>query len=73
MSIADARDGVPAPYRIALLAVLLVSFAYAVFVLGQVLVWVWAVLAATSVGVSLFAVYLFYRLVLAIERIADEL
>lgn len=70
-STARIRNVVPVPYGIALAAVLLVTLAYAVL-LRQIELWLWGVVAVASLALLSFVVYLFYRLVLAVERIADE-
>lgn len=70
-STARIRNVVPAPYGIALAAGLLVTLAYVVL-LRQIDLWLWGVVAVASLGLLSFVVYLFYRLVLAVERIADE-
>ena len=71
MSSVHIRERVPAPYSIAIVAILLISFVYAV-IAAQVFLWIWGVIALISLGVSLFVLYLFYRLVLAVEQIAYE-
>ena len=72
MSTARFREAVPAQYGIVALTVLIVSVFYA-FLMGDLLLWAQMVLATVSLGISLFVVYLFYRLVLAIERISYKL
>ncbi len=71
MSSVHIRERVLARYSIAIVAILLISFVYAV-IAAQVFLWIWGVVALISLGVSLFVLYLFYRLVLAIEQIAYE-
>lgn len=71
MATGQIQDNVPVRYGVALIAVLLVSFVYAFF-LAQIAVWLWGVVALVSLGLTLFLIYLFYRLVLAVEYIAYE-
>lgn len=65
------QNRIPTQYLAALLAILLVSLVYAV-VIGQIGAWVWGLMALVSLGVTVFVIYLLYRLVLAVERIAYE-
>lgn len=69
MSLARTGDGVPVRYGIVALVVVLAVGAYAVLI-GQSLLMLWTVLAIAVAGLSLFVVFLFYRLVVAVERIA---
>lgn len=71
MATSQIQGRVPKQYGVGLLAVLLVTLAYAVLVM-QVEAWFWGVAALASLGLVVFAIYLFYRLVLAVERIAYE-
>ncbi|WP_312907678.1 hypothetical protein [Natronosalvus caseinilyticus] len=71
MSFVHNRRRIPARYGIVLGAIVLGSFAYAV-ITAKILLWVWGLFAVLSVGISVFVVYLFYRLVRAVERIASE-
>ncbi|MFC4438750.1 MULTISPECIES: hypothetical protein [Natrialbaceae] len=70
MSIAQIRWTVPRSYAILLGAALTASFAYAVFV-RQLLLWLFGVVALATFVLSVCVVYLFYRLVVAVERIAN--
>jgi hypothetical protein len=71
MSTLQKQRRIPARYGAVLVTVLLASLAYAVLT-AHILLWVWGVAAVISLGLSVFGVYLFYRLVLAVERIAYE-
>lgn len=51
---------------------LLVSLVWALL-LGDLSSWLWAVAGSISIATSLLFLYLFYRLVLAVERIPYEL
>lgn len=66
METADSTLEIPWPLPIALLLVLLVSVAYAL-IAGQLLLWLVGVVVFGVLAVTL---YLFYRLVLAVEQIA---
>ncbi|WP_247002683.1 hypothetical protein [Halosolutus gelatinilyticus] len=72
MSTSQISDRFSTHHVIALLVVLLASFAYSVL-LARILLWVWAVVTVFSIMLSLFVVYLFYRLVLAVERMSYRL
>ncbi|USZ72296.1 hypothetical protein [Natronosalvus halobius] len=71
MSSIHNQRRIPARYGIVLGAILFISFAYAI-ITAQILLWVWGLVALFSLGLSVFVVYLFYRLVRAVERIAYE-
>lgn len=71
MSTAYIQERVPVGYGVTLIAVLLVSLVYAVFT-KQIGVWIWGVVAIVSLGLSFVGIYLFYRLVRAVERIAYD-
>ena len=72
MSVADLHAKIPRFTLPATAGLLVVSLLYAVLVTGDIVLWliVWGGLS--SIGVGLFVVYLFYRLVLAVEQIADN-
>ncbi len=71
MEAAQFPNRIPTQYLAALLAILLLSLVYAVAI-GQIGAWIWGLMALVSLGVTVFVIYLFYRLVLAVERIAYE-
>lgn len=58
-------------YGIGLAAVLLIGFGFSALLGIKPVIRLWALFAAIAVGATLIFLYLFYRLVLAIERIAD--
>jgi hypothetical protein len=66
------RGGVPGWLVFALVAVLASSAALGV-ITQRFDAWVTLWFGLAQVGVSIFVVYLFYRFVLAVERIADGL
>ncbi|MFB1065347.1 hypothetical protein [Natrinema sp. H-ect4] len=72
MSVADLQTKVPRFTVPTIAGLLLVSLLYSVLVTANITLWlaVWGGLL--SIGIGLFVVYLFYRLVLAVERIADN-
>ncbi|MBX0298272.1 hypothetical protein [Haloarcula nitratireducens] len=72
MSVADLQIKVPRFIVPTIAGLLLVSLLYSVLVTANIILWlaVWGGLL--SIGIGLFVVYLFYRLVLAVERIADN-
>lgn len=73
MSTASIAEGVPVRQAAVLLVVLLlVSLGYSIVVMQSFAIWVTAWGTVVSVGLGLFVVYLFYRLVLAVETIAYE-
>ena len=65
-------NSIPTPVLIGALVVLIVSFVYAMFI-GTPLAWLALVLALASLGLVTFLIYLFYRLVIAVEQIAANL
>jgi len=72
MSTRPLQQRVPSYVAPLVIALALVTLLYSLLVTGQLLLWValWGSLVATAVTVLL--VYLFYRLVVAVERIADS-
>lgn len=73
MSVQDFKYEIPT-WAAALITVLvLLSFAYGVIVQGSLLapvvLWIWL----GGIAVSLFVVYLLYRFVIAVEKIADKM
>jgi hypothetical protein len=66
----ELTDSVPTWAYIVLSFLLGVSGLYS-FSLGRLDVWVSFWLGAVQLGLFLFVIYLLYRLVLAVERIAD--
>lgn len=67
------EERIPARKVGAVLVVLLaLTFAYSLLVLQQILLWAVLWLSVLAVGVSLFVVYLLYRLVAAVETLAEE-
>lgn len=72
MSIADLQTKIPRFTVPAIAGLLVFSLLYSVLVTADIILWlaVWGGLL--SVGTGVFVVYLFYRLVLAVERIADN-
>ena len=62
---------IPVPALIGILVVLLVSLAYSV-VIGSVGLWLVLVAAVANVGLLFFLLYLFYRLVVAVEKLAEN-
>ena len=71
MSTAQLRVDLPLQYKLVVLALLLVTFAYAVLT-AQILLWLLGLLTAASIGLFLFVIFLFYRLVVAVEQLAAE-
>jgi protein-S-isoprenylcysteine O-methyltransferase Ste14 len=73
MSVADLQTKLPRFTVPTIVGLLAVSLLYSVLVTANITLWlaVWGGLL--SIGIGLFVVYLFYRLVLAVERIADNL
>lgn len=71
MSVADLQTKVPRFTVPAVVSLLILSFLYSILVTGNIVIWlaVWGGLL--SIGLTLFVIYLFYRLVLAVERIAE--
>ena len=68
---AISRIPIPVPALIGILVVLLVSLAYSV-VIGSVGLWLVLVAAVANVGLLFFLLYLFYRLVVAVEKLAEN-
>ena len=62
---------IPVPALIGILVVLLLSLAYSV-VIGSVGLWLVLVAAVANVGLLFFLLYLFYRLVVAVEKLAEN-
>ena len=58
---------------ILLIVLLVVSFGYSVVIMGSFLLWLLPWAAALGLALASFLIYLFYRLVVAVETIADEL
>ena len=56
-----------------LIVLLVVSIGYSVVTMGSFLLWLLPWVAALGIALASFLVYLFYRLVVAVETIADEL
>lgn len=71
MDTARFPNRIPIQYIAALLVISFVSLVYAVLI-GQSGAWVWGLVALISLGMTVFVIYLLYRLVLAVERIAYE-
>ncbi|WP_312908633.1 hypothetical protein [Natronosalvus caseinilyticus] len=71
MPTAQLRQAVPLPYQILLLTALGGSLAYAL-ITAHILLWFLSVAVVVSLGLGVVLVSLFYRLVVAVERIADE-
>lgn len=70
MSVSRPQQWIPTTYAVPLVTLLAASFAYAV-VVRQLLLWLFGVVALSTLALSAALVYLFYRLVIAVERIAD--
>lgn len=72
MSVADLQTKVPRFTAPVIASLLIISLLYSVLVTQNIVLWlvVWGGLL--SVVLTLFVVYLFYRLVLAVERIAER-
>ncbi|MFC4988420.1 MULTISPECIES: hypothetical protein [Saliphagus] len=71
MSAARSEEGIPPRYGIGTFLVVLVALACAVLV-GQSFLRLRTVLAVAALGLLSVVVSLFYRLVVAVERIAYE-
>jgi protein-S-isoprenylcysteine O-methyltransferase Ste14 len=69
--IVSIRGRLPRATVPAVLLVFVVTLGYSVLVTGTLLLWVAMWVGLGSVVLALFVVYLLYRLVLAVERIAD--
>jgi hypothetical protein len=72
MSVADLRRRLPRFTLPVVLGLLLVTLLYSVLVTGTVLLWFAAWSGVFGVGAVSFVIYLLYRLVVAVERIADD-
>jgi hypothetical protein len=72
MSVADLQAKVPRFTVPAIVSLLILSLVYSILVSGTIVLWLAAWGGLLSIGLALFVIYLFYRLVLAVERIADE-
>lgn len=72
MAVADLRNKVPRFTVPTLVSLLVLSFLYSMLVTADFVLWaaVWGGLL--SIGVSIFLLYLFYRLVIAVEQIANS-
>ena len=72
MSVADLKTKVPRFTVPAIVVLLIVSLLYSILITATIDLWlaVWGRLL--SIGLVVFVVYLLYRLVLAVERIADS-
>lgn len=72
MSVADLQASTPRFTVSAIVGLLLVSLLYSVLVTTNVALWLAAWGGLFGVGIAVFVVALFYRLVVAVERIADS-
>jgi hypothetical protein len=72
MSVADLQAKVPRLIIPAIVSLLILSLLYSILVTGNIVIWLAMWGGLLSIGLVLFVIYLFYRLVLAVERIADE-
>ena len=70
MSAGRPQQWIPVRYTVWFGLLLAASFAYAVIV-RQLLLWLFGVAVLTLLALSAALVYLFYRLVIAVERLAD--
>lgn len=72
MVVADLRNKVPRFTVPTVVGLLVLSFLYSILVTADFVLWaaVWGGLL--SIGVSIFLLYLFYRLVIAVEQIANS-
>jgi hypothetical protein len=72
MSVADFRTKIPRFTAPAIAGLLILSLLYTVLVTANFVLWlaVWG--GVFSIGVGAYLIYLFYRLVMAVERIADS-
>jgi hypothetical protein len=73
MSVTRADDAFPRRSVLVVLVLFVASFAYSAVVRGSLIEWyvVWG--GAFSVALVTFTLYLFYRLVVALELIAERL
>jgi protein-S-isoprenylcysteine O-methyltransferase Ste14 len=72
MSVADLQTQVPRFTVPVIASLLIISLLYSVLVTQNIVLWLVMWGGVLSVGLTLFVVYLFYRLVLAVERIAER-
>ena len=72
MSVALPRDVVPRSVLLGLGALVLVSFLYSLLVSGTLLLWALAWVGLLGMAIAVVSVWLFYRLVVAVERIAEQ-
>lgn len=72
MSVADLRTKVPRFTAPAIAGLLVLSLLYTVLVTADFVLWlaVWG--GVFSIGVGAYLIYLFYRLMIVVERIADS-
>lgn len=73
MATSRFEERLPIRSGIVLLAVLLAGFAYVLLLGVRLEVLIQAIVAGLSLGMSVAFLYLFYRLVRAVERISHEL
>jgi hypothetical protein len=71
MNAPDPRTELPRFALPVVAGLLLVTLLYSVLVFGNVVVWLALWGGLFGIGAALFVIYLLYRLVLAVERIAD--
>ena len=71
MNAPDLRTELPRFALPVVAGLLLVTLLYSVLVFGNVVVWLALWGGLFGLGTALFVIYLLYRLVLAVERIAD--
>jgi hypothetical protein len=69
--ISQLTDAVPSWVAVVVLLLFVASGLYSLFLARAVVLWVSVWLAAVRLVLFLFVIYLLYRLVLAVERIAD--
>ncbi|RZV10341.1 hypothetical protein BDK88_1496 [Natrinema hispanicum] len=72
MSAVFLQEKIPRFAVPAIIVLLAGSLLYSVFVTAQIFAWLVFWGGLFLIGLSLFVVYLLYRLVLAVERIADS-
>lgn len=73
MNLHESRPEIPTWVVGMLLAVFVVSFAYGIVVMQNLAVTFLFWLGILAIAVNLFVVYLLYRLVIAVEKIAQEI
>lgn len=73
MEVAQSDFEIPTWVAGLLVVLVGVSFVYGIVVMRSLAAPITFWLSVVSVGVSLFVVYLLYRFVLAVEKIADKL